>query len=228
MISPLTAQPLSPTTKGNLRRETAADCRLTAHDPDGAVNGSSLTRERNNYYQCLADNGSQLVDCSYGRLRDFRTTTNGRSGGLLARTGSLSGHPSEQQPRSTLLDPLSDKNIKKKRVANDQTNEGSHWLSSLVIHVTGRRYSLYSQFDHRFNCFRISRNGAKPTRKSALAGSDHSRDSFDGLAISLLSVNSLIADGINNYSKQALNWSGAARRRVSVEIGSPADALYKR
>ncbi|KAG8295767.1 hypothetical protein J6590_073126 [Homalodisca vitripennis] len=35
---------------------------------------------------------------------DFRTTTNGRVGGLLARTGSLSGHPSKQQPRSTLLD----------------------------------------------------------------------------------------------------------------------------
>ncbi|KAG8268135.1 hypothetical protein J6590_035104 [Homalodisca vitripennis] len=28
------------------------------------------------------------------------------AGGLLVRTGSLSGHPSEQQPRSTLLDPL--------------------------------------------------------------------------------------------------------------------------
>ncbi|KAG8290335.1 hypothetical protein J6590_084575 [Homalodisca vitripennis] len=27
-----------------------------------------------------------------------------RAGGLLARTGSLSGHPSKQQPRSTLLD----------------------------------------------------------------------------------------------------------------------------
>ncbi|KAG8315323.1 hypothetical protein J6590_073377 [Homalodisca vitripennis] len=28
----------------------------------------------------------------------------GRAGGLLARTGSLSGHLSKQQPRSTLLD----------------------------------------------------------------------------------------------------------------------------
>ncbi|KAG8260128.1 hypothetical protein J6590_103806 [Homalodisca vitripennis] len=37
---------------------------------------------------------------------DFRTTTKGRAGGLLARTGSLSGHPSKQQPRSTLLDPI--------------------------------------------------------------------------------------------------------------------------
>ncbi|KAG8331432.1 hypothetical protein J6590_042202 [Homalodisca vitripennis] len=36
-------------------------------------------------------------------ISDFRTTTNGRAGGLLARTGSLSGHPSKQQPRSTLL-----------------------------------------------------------------------------------------------------------------------------
>ncbi|KAG8259097.1 hypothetical protein J6590_017271 [Homalodisca vitripennis] len=35
---------------------------------------------------------------------DFRTTTNGRAGELLARKGSLSGHPSKQQPRPTLLD----------------------------------------------------------------------------------------------------------------------------
>ncbi|KAG8289271.1 hypothetical protein J6590_107951, partial [Homalodisca vitripennis] len=35
---------------------------------------------------------------------DFRTTTNGRAGGLLARKGLLSGHPSKQQPRLTLLD----------------------------------------------------------------------------------------------------------------------------
>ncbi|KAG8286262.1 hypothetical protein J6590_063936 [Homalodisca vitripennis] len=39
-----------------------------------------------------------------GLKGDFRTTTNGRADGLLARTGSLSGHPSKQQPRSTLLD----------------------------------------------------------------------------------------------------------------------------
>ncbi|KAG8287309.1 hypothetical protein J6590_041553 [Homalodisca vitripennis] len=38
---------------------------------------------------------------SYG---DFRTTTNGRAGGLLARTGSFSANSSKQQPRSTLLD----------------------------------------------------------------------------------------------------------------------------
>ncbi|KAG8269589.1 hypothetical protein J6590_104414 [Homalodisca vitripennis] len=37
-------------------------------------------------------------------LKVTRITTNGRAGGLLARTGSLSGHPSKQQPRSTLLD----------------------------------------------------------------------------------------------------------------------------
>ncbi|KAG8245933.1 hypothetical protein J6590_096258 [Homalodisca vitripennis] len=36
---------------------------------------------------------------------DFRTTTNGRAGGLLARTGSLSGLSSKQQPRSTSLVP---------------------------------------------------------------------------------------------------------------------------
>ncbi|KAG8268695.1 hypothetical protein J6590_021515 [Homalodisca vitripennis] len=35
---------------------------------------------------------------------DFRTTVNGRAGGLFARAGSLSGHPSKQQPRLTLLD----------------------------------------------------------------------------------------------------------------------------
>ncbi|KAG8301456.1 hypothetical protein J6590_053529 [Homalodisca vitripennis] len=35
---------------------------------------------------------------------DFQTTTNGRAGDLLARTGTLSGHPSKQQPRSTLPD----------------------------------------------------------------------------------------------------------------------------
>ncbi|KAG8279606.1 hypothetical protein J6590_100999 [Homalodisca vitripennis] len=42
--------------------------------------------------------GYQWLKC------DFRTTTNGRAGGLPARTGSLSGNPSKQQPRSTLLD----------------------------------------------------------------------------------------------------------------------------
>ncbi|KAG8246690.1 hypothetical protein J6590_078628 [Homalodisca vitripennis] len=31
---------------------------------------------------------------------------NDQAGELLARTGSLSGHPSKQQPRSTLLDPI--------------------------------------------------------------------------------------------------------------------------
>ncbi|KAG8334224.1 hypothetical protein J6590_095426 [Homalodisca vitripennis] len=32
------------------------------------------------------------------------TTTTGRAGGLLARTGSLNGHSFKQQPRSKLLD----------------------------------------------------------------------------------------------------------------------------
>ncbi|KAG8306246.1 hypothetical protein J6590_051590 [Homalodisca vitripennis] len=36
---------------------------------------------------------------------DFRTITNDRAGGLLARAGSLSGHPTKQHPRSMLLDP---------------------------------------------------------------------------------------------------------------------------
>ncbi|KAG8282636.1 hypothetical protein J6590_031886 [Homalodisca vitripennis] len=38
---------------------------------------------------------------------DFRTTANDRAGGLLARTGSLSGHSSKQQPRSRFLIRLS-------------------------------------------------------------------------------------------------------------------------
>ncbi|KAG8302346.1 hypothetical protein J6590_034659 [Homalodisca vitripennis] len=37
-------------------------------------------------------------------IGDFRTTTNDRAGGPLARTGTLSGHLSKQQPRSSLLD----------------------------------------------------------------------------------------------------------------------------
>ncbi|KAG8246866.1 hypothetical protein J6590_075243 [Homalodisca vitripennis] len=37
---------------------------------------------------------------------DFRTIKNGRAGRLLARTGSLSGHPSKQQPRSTVPDSV--------------------------------------------------------------------------------------------------------------------------
>ncbi|KAG8258557.1 hypothetical protein J6590_029190 [Homalodisca vitripennis] len=49
-----------------------------------------------------------FTDCKHnpgvGRS-DFRTTTNGRAGRLLARTGSLTGHPSKQQPHSTLLNP---------------------------------------------------------------------------------------------------------------------------
>ncbi|KAG8267091.1 hypothetical protein J6590_059134 [Homalodisca vitripennis] len=45
-----------------------------------------------------------LTQTGHQRIKDdFRiTTTNGRGGGLLARTGSLSSHPSKQQPRSTL------------------------------------------------------------------------------------------------------------------------------
>ncbi|KAG8241932.1 hypothetical protein J6590_076051 [Homalodisca vitripennis] len=38
---------------------------------------------------------------------DFRTTTNGRAGGLLVRTGSLSGHPSKQQNARRCLIRLS-------------------------------------------------------------------------------------------------------------------------
>ncbi|KAG8293276.1 hypothetical protein J6590_020879 [Homalodisca vitripennis] len=35
---------------------------------------------------------------------DFRINTNSRTGGLLARTGLLSGYPTKQQPSSTLID----------------------------------------------------------------------------------------------------------------------------
>ncbi|KAG8324901.1 hypothetical protein J6590_081037 [Homalodisca vitripennis] len=38
-----------------------------------------------------------------GDFNDFHTTTDARADGLLARTGSLRGHPSKQQPRSTML-----------------------------------------------------------------------------------------------------------------------------
>ncbi|KAG8272076.1 hypothetical protein J6590_050027 [Homalodisca vitripennis] len=44
----------------------------------------------------LTQPGDQRLKCG------FRASTNGRAGELLARTGSLSGHPSKQQPRSTL------------------------------------------------------------------------------------------------------------------------------
>ncbi|KAG8263576.1 Eukaryotic translation initiation factor 2-alpha kinase 3 [Homalodisca vitripennis] len=43
---------------------------------------------------------SSLTQPGDQRLKsDFQTTTNGRADGLLARTGSLSGHPYKQQPR---------------------------------------------------------------------------------------------------------------------------------
>ncbi|KAG8299400.1 hypothetical protein J6590_102023 [Homalodisca vitripennis] len=51
-----------------------------------------------------ADSGRGLSKLTNGFKGDIRTTTNSRAGGLLARTGSLSGHPSKQQPRSTMLD----------------------------------------------------------------------------------------------------------------------------
>ncbi|KAG8244819.1 hypothetical protein J6590_015363 [Homalodisca vitripennis] len=58
----------------------------------------TTTREVRAKKPSLTQSGDQ-------RLKgDFRTTTNGRAGGPLARTGSLSGHLSRQRPRSTLLD----------------------------------------------------------------------------------------------------------------------------
>ncbi|KAG8261892.1 mannose binding [Homalodisca vitripennis] len=57
--------------------------------------------------------GSPFTGCQRAKLGlrgqfkgDFRTTINGRAGGLLTRTGSLNGQPSKQQPRSTLLDSV--------------------------------------------------------------------------------------------------------------------------
>ncbi|KAG8255554.1 hypothetical protein J6590_089798 [Homalodisca vitripennis] len=41
-----------------------------------------------------------------GSTDDFRNTTIAWAGGLLAKTGSLSDHPSKQQPRSRLLGPV--------------------------------------------------------------------------------------------------------------------------
>ncbi|KAG8276778.1 hypothetical protein J6590_056935 [Homalodisca vitripennis] len=52
----------------------------------------------------MANNERILVSWDQLLKSDFRTTTNSRAGGLLARTRSLSGHLSKQQPRSTLLD----------------------------------------------------------------------------------------------------------------------------
>ncbi|KAG8302603.1 hypothetical protein J6590_028513, partial [Homalodisca vitripennis] len=49
-------------------------------------------------------NRPSLTQLEDQRLKsDFRTTTNGWAGGLLARTESLSIQPSKQQPRSTLV-----------------------------------------------------------------------------------------------------------------------------
>ncbi|KAG8334691.1 hypothetical protein J6590_084630, partial [Homalodisca vitripennis] len=53
------------------------------------------------YTESSASPGYSLAKISLG---DFRTTTNGRAGRLLARTGSFSGHLSKQQPRLALLD----------------------------------------------------------------------------------------------------------------------------
>ncbi|KAG8299696.1 hypothetical protein J6590_094464 [Homalodisca vitripennis] len=46
------------------------------------------------------------VERREGLKGDFRNTTNGRVGGLLGNTGSLSGHPPKQQQRLALLDPV--------------------------------------------------------------------------------------------------------------------------
>ncbi|KAG8319341.1 hypothetical protein J6590_093966 [Homalodisca vitripennis] len=62
---------------------------------------SCFTR-RSKDYEAL----SNTYPGEYWLKDDFRTTTNGLAGGLLARTGSLSAHPFKQQPRSTILHPV--------------------------------------------------------------------------------------------------------------------------
>ncbi|KAG8295394.1 hypothetical protein J6590_081504 [Homalodisca vitripennis] len=69
-------------------------------DDDNAGDGDDTKSEVRAKKPSLTQPGDQ-------RLKgDFRTTTNGRAGGPLARTGSLSGQLSKQRPRSTLLDLL--------------------------------------------------------------------------------------------------------------------------
>ncbi|KAG8257892.1 hypothetical protein J6590_040802 [Homalodisca vitripennis] len=64
----------------------------------------NLKRVKTNTSEVRAKKPTQPGD---QRLKgDFRITTNGRTDGLLARIGSVTGHPSKQQPCSTLLDSV--------------------------------------------------------------------------------------------------------------------------
>ncbi|KAG8264690.1 hypothetical protein J6590_008625 [Homalodisca vitripennis] len=87
----------------------AASCRLSRcclGRPDSALSiVSDQTKVQSiNLLQELLPLGE--IKQGTNGLKVTRTTTNGRAGGLLARTGSLSGHPSKQQPCSTLLVPV--------------------------------------------------------------------------------------------------------------------------
>ncbi|KAG8322343.1 PH domain leucine-rich repeat-containing protein phosphatase 2 [Homalodisca vitripennis] len=68
-------------------------------------------------------------------LKDnFRTTTNGRAGGLFARTGALSGHPSKQQSRSMLLHPV---------IENSITSATAFIIAIRAAVASGEEVSMY-------------------------------------------------------------------------------------
>ncbi|KAG8337298.1 hypothetical protein J6590_026263 [Homalodisca vitripennis] len=79
-----------------LHQEYSTSQTTQCHQPQGCIKITWL-RTQHKIVNLVKSGDQRLKD-------DFRTTTNGRVGELLARTGSLSGHPSKQQPRLTLLD----------------------------------------------------------------------------------------------------------------------------
>ncbi|KAG8315981.1 hypothetical protein J6590_061405 [Homalodisca vitripennis] len=88
----------------------------TISDPDNISDSDTISEicslnKTKNTLKCHSRAGkvrakkTSLTQPGDQRLKgDFRTTTNGRAGGLHARLGSLSSHSFKQQPRSTLLD----------------------------------------------------------------------------------------------------------------------------
>ncbi|KAG8263154.1 hypothetical protein J6590_039423 [Homalodisca vitripennis] len=85
-----------------------------SREPDEAKQISEVEAFSYDYHGIEAVIGSgstcSMADPFYSLRTDFRTTANGQNGGLCARTGSLSGHPSKQQPRSTLLESVISRN----------------------------------------------------------------------------------------------------------------------